>query len=207
MGTAKATTKTRMTQAERKALSDDRMFDAAVHLIVEFGPHRATLAEIGIRAGYSRGIATYRFGTKDEFFGALIEHLHQTWCMELERATSGTHGIDTVIAAVTALQTFVQSDPDRLRAMYKLYYHAIDHDSETTLRLQKIHASQRRQAMQWARECSSGSASGDLLNDFAEQYCALIFGAIYQWLVSPAKIDLVDLLGRCKKTLAAIAPG
>ena len=40
------------------------MIDAAIELILEFGPEKTTLAAIGERAGYSRGLATYRFGSK-----------------------------------------------------------------------------------------------------------------------------------------------
>ena len=41
----------RRTQAERTALSDARMFDAARQLIVEQGTHATTLKEVGERAG------------------------------------------------------------------------------------------------------------------------------------------------------------
>ena len=47
----------RRTQAERTALSDARMFDAAMQLIVEQGTHATTLKAVGERAGYSRGLA------------------------------------------------------------------------------------------------------------------------------------------------------
>jgi len=194
-----------MTQTERTARSDKRMFEAAVQQIVELGPQRAKLTEIGVLAGYSRGLAAYRFGTKDVFYSALIEHLHQAWCAELDQATEGTSGHETVIAAVTALQNFVKSDPDRLHALFKLYYHSIDHDSDTTRRLQKIQVSQRRQAARWVRDCADTSV--EAAEDFAEQYCSLVFGSIYQWLVNPEAIDLVGLLERCKRTLATIAPG
>ena len=52
------------TQAERTALSDRRMLEAAIRLIIERGTAGTTLREIGERAGYSRGLASYRFGNK-----------------------------------------------------------------------------------------------------------------------------------------------
>lgn len=202
-----STGKARMTQAERTAQSDRRMFDAAVRLIVEQGPQRATLADIGTEAGYSRGLAAYRYKTKDVFYSALIEHLHNLWCGELDRAIAGSSGLDTILAAVSALQNFVQSDPDRLRAMFKLYYHTIDHHSDMTRKLQEIHTSQRRQAARWASQCPRFDAEHYSAEGFAEQYCALVFGAIYQWLVNPQAIDLTQLLERCKNSLQRIAPG
>ncbi len=56
----------RLTQAERTEISDNRMLDAAVALIVELGPASTSLKEIGLMAGYSRGLAGQRFGSKDK---------------------------------------------------------------------------------------------------------------------------------------------
>ncbi|MCK7597534.1 TetR/AcrR family transcriptional regulator [Microbulbifer sp. CAU 1566] len=207
MSSSTASKPARMTQAERSAQSDSQMFDAAIRLIVDQGPQRATLAEIGTSAGYSRGLAAYRYKTKDVFYSALIEHLHHLWCEELESATAGTSGFDTIIAAVTALQNFVRSNPDHLRAMYKLYYHTIDHHSEITQKLQEIHLNQRKQAVRWIGECADFSGSPLSPDAFAEQYCALIFGGIYQWLVSPEEIDLDRLLEHSKYSLRMITGG
>ena len=44
----------RMTQAERTALSDRRMFDAAIELINERGTQKTTLKEIGERVRLTR---------------------------------------------------------------------------------------------------------------------------------------------------------
>ena len=61
-----------LTQAERTAISDRAMLDAAIELVLEFGTEKTTLAMIGERAGYSRGLATYRFGSKTGLFKAVI---------------------------------------------------------------------------------------------------------------------------------------
>ncbi len=199
----------KMTQAERSAQSDRQMFESAIALIVERGPEKTTLTDIGIGAGYSRGLASYRFKTKDTFFTALIEHLHDTWCQELDQAIATTRGWDTVIGAVTALQRFVRKRPDLLRAMLKLYYYSIDHQTEMTRKLDDIHSSQRRQAREWAQQAiERGEADPRLhLERFAEQYCALIFGSIYQWLVNPSKVNLQRLLESCKTSLTLILRG
>jgi AcrR family transcriptional regulator len=47
-----------LTQAERTALSDSAMLEAAMDLVLEYGTDRTTLAMIGEKAGYSRGLAT-----------------------------------------------------------------------------------------------------------------------------------------------------
>jgi len=47
---------------------------AAAELVGEIGPARVTLANVGERAGYSRGLATHHFGSK----GALMQRLVET---------------------------------------------------------------------------------------------------------------------------------
>jgi len=59
------------TQAERTAISDRAMLDAAIDLILEHGTDKTTLAAIGEKAGYSRGLATYRFGSKAGWVGSI----------------------------------------------------------------------------------------------------------------------------------------
>lgn len=61
----------RCTQEERRAEAERRLLLAAAELIGEVGPSQVTLAAIGERAGYSRGLATHHFGSK----GALMERL------------------------------------------------------------------------------------------------------------------------------------
>ena len=62
----------RLTQAERTEISDSRMLDAAVSLIVEQGPAGTSLKEVGMLAGYSRGLAGQRFGSKDALFAFVL---------------------------------------------------------------------------------------------------------------------------------------
>ena len=60
-------------QAERSAQSDKKMFEAAIELINERGTAKTTLKDIGEHAGYSRGLASYRFGSKDGLWMELFD--------------------------------------------------------------------------------------------------------------------------------------
>ncbi|MEW2297751.1 TetR/AcrR family transcriptional regulator [Streptomyces sp. NPDC006743] len=64
-------TTTRRTQQDRRDQAEAALLTAAAELIVEQGVRALTLARIGERAGYSRGIVTHHFGGKQ----ALIERL------------------------------------------------------------------------------------------------------------------------------------
>jgi AcrR family transcriptional regulator len=62
---------TRRTQQERRDQAEAALLAAAAELVVEQGVRSLTLASVGQRAGYSRGIVTHHFGGKQ----ALVERL------------------------------------------------------------------------------------------------------------------------------------
>ena len=62
------------TQQQRRIEAERRLVRAAAELVGEIGPTRVTLANVGERAGYSRGLATHHFGSK----GALMQRLVET---------------------------------------------------------------------------------------------------------------------------------
>lgn len=65
----------RRTQAERRDASERQLLQAAAAVIGERGVSAATFENIGQRAGYSRGLVTQRFGSKQGLIDALIAHL------------------------------------------------------------------------------------------------------------------------------------
>jgi AcrR family transcriptional regulator len=61
----------RRTQQERRDQAEAALLTAAAELVVEQGVRSLTLARVGERAGYSRGIVTHHFGAKQ----VLVERL------------------------------------------------------------------------------------------------------------------------------------
>ena len=61
----------RRTQQERRSQAEAALLNAAAELVVEEGVHSLTLSRVGERAGYSRGLVTHYFGSKQ----ALLERL------------------------------------------------------------------------------------------------------------------------------------
>ena len=182
----------RMTQAERTALSDKRMFEAAINLINERGTQKTTLKEIGELAGYSRGLANYRFGSKDGLLQELFTRFDLRWKEHLGSYVKDHSGIEAIMAAAEALRDFLKLEPQYMRAMYILWYESLGHDSEIRSRLADHHDVYRRDAAAWVEQ---GIASGDIdpevdAQQFAVQYNAFIFGLVYQWLVKADAIDL-----------------
>ncbi|MBN9794380.1 TetR/AcrR family transcriptional regulator [Pseudonocardia sp. TMWB2A] len=61
----------RRTQAQRREQTGSALLAAAADLVVESGVRAVTLARVGERAGYSRGIVTHHFGSKRALLDAL----------------------------------------------------------------------------------------------------------------------------------------
>lgn len=182
----------RRTQAERTALSDQRMLDAAIRMIIDRGTQRTTLKEIGERAGYSRGLAHHRFGSKAGLMLELFARFDARWKAHLGGYVGDKTGIAGVKAAARALRDFLKLESDYLRAMYILWYESLGHDSEIRTRLADHHRIYRDDARRWIER---GIESGEIdpgvnAEQFAVQFCAFIFGTVYQWLVSPDALDL-----------------
>jgi AcrR family transcriptional regulator len=190
----------RRTQEERTALSDQRMTAAAVALIVEGGAAAATLAAIGERAGYSRGLVTHRFGTK----ARLLAHLHDTfvadWIARVQQAVGGHSGTEALSRVVDALYGFIKEAPDEMRAMYLLRYASIDPGAEFRTNVAKAHKAQRRDVQRWIEAGQKAGTVAETVDPAlaSELFCAAVDGLIYRWLVNPkiAVRDLHELLKR-----------
>jgi AcrR family transcriptional regulator len=108
------------------------MFEAAMHLIVERGTHDTTLKEIGERAGYSRGLASNRFGSKEALFNQMVRHFNKGWAKELRRFVGEKTGLAAFMAALEAVEHFLLNHTIEMQALYILWYESIT--SHTTVR-------------------------------------------------------------------------
>jgi len=185
--TSISTTTTGLTQVERTALSDERMADAAVALICERGAGATTLTEVGLRAGYSRGLASNRFGSKAGLWAFLVRTIGEEWLTELHDAVDGTAGLETIHAALDAHCRFLLESSARTRAFYVLWFESVGPDPELRALIAHAHARRQRDVEEWI---TSGIEHGSIPADVAktvvaEQFCASIVGIVYTWLVSP----------------------
>ncbi|WP_394729290.1 TetR/AcrR family transcriptional regulator [Altererythrobacter sp. GH1-8] len=182
----------RRTQAERTAESDALMFEAAKQLIIEQGTHATTLKAVGERAGYSRGLASNRFGSKDALFGQLVLRFNTNWTQELANKVGERTGAQACLAALDAVEDFLLNHSEYMQAMYILWFESISSHNDVRSHLAAYHEIYRRDVAHWV---SDGIANGEIdaaidAESYAVQFCSFIFGTIYQWLVAPGSIDL-----------------
>jgi AcrR family transcriptional regulator len=181
------TTVARRRQEDRVALSDQRMTKAAIELLVETGVAGTTLAAVGERAGYSRGLPAYRFGSK----AGLLAHIHDTvaadWIARVQASVGSQIGVEALARVVDALCGFMAEAPNDLRAMYLLRYGSIDPASEYRANVAKVHNAQRRDARRWIEAGQTVGRIGRRVDAelAAELFCSTADGLLYRWLVTP----------------------
>ena len=192
----------RRTQAERTALSDARMFETAMLLIVEKGTQNTTLKEIGERAGYSRGLASNRFGSKEALFNQLVLGFNDKWANELRRFVGEKSGLSAFMAALEAVEYFLLNHSVEMQALYILWYESISSHTAVRRRLAANHLAYRRDSERWVRQ---GIEEGTIRPSidpvcFAMEFNAFIFGLVYQWLINPSSINLQAIFSHYKRT-------
>lgn len=107
----------RRSQAARRAESDRRMLRAASELIAHQGLRATTLAEIGLLAGYSSGLAVSRYGSKAGLVEALLQAM-DSWCLTtFAAATAGLQGLAALQARVAVYVGGAHAIPDGARAL------------------------------------------------------------------------------------------
>ena len=195
LNTAPAT-RPRLKQVERTALSDARMFEAAMHLIVEHGTHNTTLKEIGERAGYSRGLASNRFGSKETLFSQLVREFNETWASELRRFVGNNTGLSALLNALDAVEFFLLNRTVQMQAMYILWFESITSYPVVRRRLAANHIAYRRDTARWVKQAIEDGEVHASINpeSFSVEFNALIFGIVYQWLVNPSAINIHTVL-------------
>jgi len=174
------------TQAERTAQSDALMLQSAIRLIVERGTAGTHLKDVGESAGYSRGLASYRFGNKAGLFTFIVHAVGDDWLRELSAAVREKNGLPAILAATDAHYRFVVEAADRIRAFYILWFDSIGPDIGLKNVIANVHQRRRVDVEAWIRAgITSGNVRPDVdVRSTAEQFCASIIGIVYQWLVT-----------------------
>jgi len=65
----------RRTQDERSSAMRERLLDATIECLVEYGYTGTTVTRIADRAGVTRGAQVHHFRTKDDLVTAAVKHL------------------------------------------------------------------------------------------------------------------------------------
>jgi AcrR family transcriptional regulator len=189
---------TRNRHQERSDLSTARLLDAAAELIAEGGYEAMTLAAVGERAGYSRGLVTARFGSKDQLLAALVDRITTGWShRNVLPRTVGQPGRDGILILVDAIRAQAERDPRALRTLYALMFEALGPNVALREHFIDFHRAMRADL---ARLVRRGHRDGSIRRglrpeDEAALVVAGLRGIAYQWRLDADGFDPVNALG------------
>ncbi len=194
----------KLTQDERSAISDQRLIDAAIELIVEVGTSGTTLKALGDVSGYSRGQVTYRFGTKAGLFKAVIKQVSERWSHSLEARVEGLTGAPALLACSDAYFEFVRESPNDIRAMNILNQQACEPDSELKEIVCRVKRLQVHQLRSWMLQGQSdGSINASLDADASSaHFIAYNSGITFLWMLDKNSFDWPRVQQHAKQRLA-----
>lgn len=115
----------RSTQEERRAEAERRLVEAAAELIGEVGASRLTLAMVGERAGYSRGLATHHFGSKSALMQRVVDVVTERFREALTRGSRPVSVLDEILGLVRIYFEIVSDLPPLHRARLVLIADAV----------------------------------------------------------------------------------
>lgn len=116
-----ATAPVRRTQATRRKESDRRMLRAAARLFAERGVSGTSLADVGVAAGYSRGLPVDRFGSKLGLITALLGAMDAWFQAHIGCVLKGASGMKAVRLRMEAHLASVDRDAISTAALYSVY--------------------------------------------------------------------------------------
>ena len=180
----------RLTQSERTEISDQLMFDATVQLVVEKGTASTNLKDVGVLAGYSRGLASHRFGSKDKLFSFTLHRLAEMWLRQLKAATGQRVGYPAVQQALDQHYQFCVDAPSYVRTFYCLWFESVYTDSELAESIKHIHRRRQQDVERWIADDPDISPQvKQKASVIAAQFSASVVGIVYFWLTNPVELE------------------
>jgi AcrR family transcriptional regulator len=141
----------KLSHAERTEQSDQRMVESAITIIQERGISGLRLTEVGILAGYSRGLASMRFGTLEVLLRRVARHLSVQWLDELTKSVAHEKGLAAVYSALDANARYL-APPSTARVQFLILFHSLDPSAKEHLNVARVLAAQRRDIARWISE-------------------------------------------------------
>lgn len=165
----------RRTQAQRRAQSEDRLLGAAAAIIAEEGYLAATLERVGERAGFSRGLASRKYGSKDGLIEAVIWHVSTQVHAEVDAAVTGLESpLDQLLTLFDRFVELVQQET-AVRAYFVLFSAMIANRLETRSVFDEV---QQRFGTRIEEMVRAGQASGAISSALPPSHLAFMVGCL-----------------------------
>lgn len=176
----------RRSQSDRRQQSESELLRAAAELIVERGMAAATFENIGARAGYSRGLVTQRFGSKQGLIEALIARLQaRLQHLLTDRQLESANGLEAILGFVDIYLRNLAEDGE-MRAYFMMMSGAVAEISDLRGPFAAAHKDvEIRLETLFLR----GQAEGVIRPGFNADSAALMVGALLLGLSTQKLVD------------------
>lgn len=165
----------RRTQAQRSAQSEDRLLAAAAAIIAAEGYLAATLERVGERAGFSRGLASRKYGSKDGLIEAVIWRVSASVHAEVDAAIAGLASpLEQLLALFDRFVELALRDTS-VRAYFVLFSAMIANRLETRSVFEEV---QQRFGARIEELVVAGQARGEIAPALPPQHLAFMVGCL-----------------------------
>lgn len=185
------------TQEERKAESERKIIRAAIELFARQGFMRTTMNEVGKEAGYTGGLVSHRFGSKEGLLAAVVDH-----CAHRFMDDQIQPGLETD-SAEAALRNYLDIylkelhlRESRMRALYVIMGECLGSVPEVRTSIANLNKSARSVI---ADIVQRGVNSGEFRQSLEPAAAAVLIlgllrGTVMQYLVDPRAFNREKIL-------------
>ncbi|MBL0726483.1 TetR/AcrR family transcriptional regulator [Piscinibacter sp. HJYY11] len=186
----------RRTQLERRQDAEQRLLESAIELIGQKGVNGLTLSEVGEKAGYSRGLVSHHYGSRDAFLRVVAQSLRQRF-VDAEQQTHHEPGLDALIANV---ELYLSGSSPASRAVNVLLTEAIVAGGSLLEDMRAFTATSRKY---FANQIRAGIARGEIRGDIdPDAQAAMILGML-RGVAAQALLDEKVQKGKMRAEMVA----
>ncbi len=176
---------------------------AAYRVIADQGGHRMSLQDVADRAGVSKGLVLYHFGSKSNL---LLTTMRWALLTVADRITAAVDGADDPIEALDDMLDILFVDAPRNRAYQLLYLDMVEHAARDDAFVEVARVTESIVDGLFARVIRDGVAAGVFHVDDADEEAAVmravVEGTFLSWLPRPDwQAAHGDLRPRVRRTL------
>ncbi len=197
---------TQRTQEQRREQSERRMLKAAITLFARQGYQRTTLGQVGREAGYTAGLVSHKFGSKEGLLLAVVRRIAKRFLDDqLGSAIEEASATDSINNFIRLYLREASLREGRMRALYVIMGEALGGVPEIRKPIADLNASTRNTL---ARIIQRGIDDGEFQETVnPDAAAALIIGAlrgmVMQHLIDPKRVDLSAMRAAMQATAIA----
>ncbi len=179
------------TQAQRRDDAERRILEAAAAIAAERGFEALTLAQVGERAGCSRGLPSHYFRTKDDLLAALGVYIVEAFMAGRKAHAAGANGFQSLIKSLQYYFEMPVAAADSVRAFHAVLAAGL----HTAAIAESVARLNRDSRIEIAAGLRAGIEAGEVRPDVDPDTTAILVlatlrGTIAQWLMDPDGVNL-----------------